>query len=56
MNKLLTTEGTPNDGRPEMVIVTVAIPLVVVYCIFSVLGCCLAIVCLIFNFIFRKRK
>lgn len=48
--------GIPSDGVPEIVIVTVAVPLTVIYCILSVLGICFAAVCLVFNFMYREKK
>ncbi len=46
----------PYDGVPIEQIETVAVPLTVIYSTFATLGISFAIVCLIFNFIFRNRK
>lgn len=48
--------GIPSDGVPEIVIVTVATTLTVIYCILSVLGICFAAACLVFNFVYREKK
>ncbi len=45
----------PYDGVPIEEIVTVAVPLTVIYSAFASAGIIFAVVCLIFNFIFRKN-
>ena len=53
---LCSPAGIPNDGVPIVHIVTVALPLTVVYVILGVAGIVFASICMAFNFIFRKRK
>jgi hypothetical protein len=48
--------GTPYDGRPVEIIEAVNISLTVIFIVLATAGIVLAIVCLIFNFIFRERK
>ena len=48
--------GTPYDGRPIDVAETVEISLMVVFIVLATVGIVLAIICLVFNFIFRERK
>ena len=48
--------GTPYDGRPIKIIEAVDISLTVIFIALATAGIVLAIVCLIFNFIFRERK
>ena len=48
--------GTPYDGVPIEVLETVDLSLTVIFIVLSTFGIVLAIVCLIFNFIFRERK
>ncbi len=51
------TDGlVPYDGVPIEEIETVAVPLTVVYSILASAGIVFAIVCLTFNFTFRKRR
>ena len=49
-------DGTPNDGVPREDVVTVALPLTIIYIFLATLGVMFALVCLAFNFIFRERK
>ena len=49
-------DGIPNDGIPIEEVVTVAVPLTVVYVILATAGLLFTVVCLAFNFIFRKRR
>ncbi len=46
----------PYDGVPIEEIETVAMSLTVIYCLLATAGIVFAIVCLVFNFVFRKRK
>ena len=48
--------GTPYDGVPIEVLETVDPSLTVIFIVLSTFGIVLAIVCLIFNFMFRERK
>ena len=48
--------GVPLDGSPKTVIRTFNIGLVVVFDTLATLGIAFAVLCLLFNFIFRKRK
>lgn len=49
-------DGIPTDGIPALRIVTVAIPLSVVYITLAAAGFFFAVACLVFTFIFRKKK
>ena len=49
-------DGIPSDGIPIEEVVTVAVPLTVVYVILATAGLLFTVVCLAFNFIFRKRR
>ena len=49
-------DGIPNDGIPIEEVVTVAVPLTVVYVILATAGLLFTVVCLAFNFIFRERR
>ena len=48
--------GVPYDGSPVHVLVTVSLPLTVVYYLIATVGVVLAVACCVFNFTFRKRK
>ena len=48
-------DGVPNDGIPIEEVVTVSEALTAVYVIFAVAGLVYAVVCLLFNLIYRKR-
>ena len=50
------TDGIPNDGIPIEEVVTVALPLTVVFAVLATAGLLFAVVCLAFNFAFRKRR
>ena len=52
----LPTDGIPNDGIPIEEVVTVAVPLTVVYVILATAGLLFTVVCLVFNFAFRERR
>ena len=58
MNLLLLniTGGLPYDGTPVYVLVTVSVPVVVVYYVIATIGIVLAFGCYVFNFTFRKTK
>ena len=49
-------DDIPNDGIPIEEVVTVAVPLTVVYVILATAGLLFTVVCLAFNFIFRERR
>lgn len=49
-------DGIPSDGTPIVVFTTYFTPLYVVYIIAVVIGLSFSAFCLMFNFIFRKRK
>ena len=53
---LFSSEGIPSDGIHGMEIVSVAIPLTVAYSTVSAFGLCFAVCCLVFNFVYRKKK
>ena len=46
----------PYDGVPTNKYVTVAIPVTIVYILLSVAGIIFAILCLIFNFVYRNKR
>ena len=46
----------PSDGTPEVILNTYYAPIYIIYDIAVVIGIGFAIVCLLFNFIFRNRK
>ena len=48
--------GIPNDGAPIKGISVQPLWLVIPYYILSLIGIIFAIVCLLFNFIYRKRR
>ena len=50
------SDGVPNDGIPLEEVVTVSLPLTVIYIIFSVAGIAFSIVCLLFTLMFKNRK
>ena len=54
---LYHTEGlVPYDGVPGEEYVTVGIPVTVVYILLSVVGIIFAVLCLIFNFVYRNKR
>ena len=53
---LYFTDGTPPDGLPCIDISTYSVALVVVFYALTLAGIVFAIVCLLFNWIFRKSK
>ena len=48
--------GIPYDGKPTEITRTVDISLTVIFIVLSTVGIIFAIICLIFNFVFRERK
>ena len=50
------TGGIPYDGVPVHVLVTVSVPLSVVYYVVATVGIILSVACCAFNFAFRKTK
>ncbi len=51
------TDGlVPYDGIPVEELTTVALPVTVMYILLASMGIVFAVLCLTFNFIFRKRK
>jgi gamma-aminobutyric acid type B receptor len=46
----------PYDGIPTKEFVAIAIPVTVIFVFLASAGIIFAIVCLIFNFIYRKKK
>ena len=46
----------PYDGIPTKEYVAVAIPLAVIYIFLAIAGIIFAIVCLVFNFVYRKKR
>ena len=60
LNRIISTsmyiDGVPSDGTPISILVTYYKALYIAYNIAVVLGLVFAVFCLLFNFIFRKRK
>ena len=50
------SDGTPTDGVPIVNIVTVALPISVLYTILAFGGIVFAVACMIFNYIHREKK
>lgn len=50
------TDGVPYDGVPENEVVTVHTSVTVIFVLMATAGLIFTILCLIFNFVFRKRK
>ena len=46
----------PYDGVPTEEYVTVGVPVTVVYILLSVIGIIFAVLCLIFNFMYRNKR
>ena len=55
-NYYYSTDGIPSDGTPLEVISHFHLALVIIYDILAFLGLIYTTVCLVFNFVFRKRK
>ena len=51
-----TPDGIPNDGIPDEDIVTVHIGITVVYVTLATTGLVFAVVCLVFNLVFRQKR
>ena len=51
-----TPDGIPNDGIPDEDIVTVHIGITVVYVTLATAGLVFAVVCLVFNLVFRQKR
>lgn len=47
---------TPYDGVPREEIVTLALPVTVILSILNICGIAYAVICLLFNVIFRKKR
>ena len=47
---------TPYDGTPRIKIVTIALPLTIVLTFLNVCGIISAVICLIFNIFYRKKR
>ena len=52
----LLIDGIPNDGIPDEDIVTVHIGITVVYVTLATAGLMFAVVCLVFNLVFRQKR
>ena len=52
----INSDGAPYDGSPVHVLVTVSLPLTVVYYLMATVGIVLAVACCVFNFTFRKTR
>ena len=50
------TGGIPPDGTPRREVVAFHLALVITYDILAAVGIAFTVVCLVFNFAFRKRK
>ena len=55
-NESHSTDGVPPDGTPQKTIHTFQLGLVIVYYLLAVAGIVFTVVCLLFNFAFRKRR
>ena len=53
---LMCTEGIPHDGIPEEEIVTIHTSVTVIFVLLASAGVVFTVACLLFNFVFRKRK
>ena len=53
---ILYIDGVPYDGVPEEEIITAHTSVTVILVILATAGLVFTVVCLVFNFIFRKRK
>ena len=49
-------DGFPSDGTPVVLITTFFTPLYIVYNVAVLIGIAFAVVCLMFNCIFRNRQ
>jgi len=57
LNYLIShVDGIPLDGTPVNVTVPIILPLAITYYILATAGNIFAVICLLFNIIFRKRK
>ena len=56
VNESHSTDGVPPDGTPQKTIHTFQLGLVIVYYLLAVAGIVFTVVCLLFNFAFRKRR
>ena len=54
--KLLSSDGIPSDGTPTKIFSGVHVAITVILDMFAIAGIIFAIVCLLFNVAFRKRK
>ena len=52
---ILFTDGISPDGKPEIVLNSILPPIAIIVDLLAFIGILFAIVCLIFNIIFRKR-
>ena len=46
----------PYDGVPAKEYVTIAVPVTAIFIFLALVGIVFAIVCLVFNFMFRKKR
>ena len=53
---VLHAEGIPNDGIPVEEVVSVSVALTVVYVILATAGLVFAVVCILFNLLFRQKR
>ena len=51
----LFTDGIPPDGKPEMVLNKVLLPIAIIFDVLAFIGILFAIVCLLFNTVFREK-
>ena len=52
----MVLDGIPSDGTPIVVLNTFYMAIYIIYDVFVIIGIIFAIVCLLFNIIFRNRK
>jgi hypothetical protein len=55
-NCILNLGHVPHDGLPESDIATVYVPVAVIFILLDVCGLAFALVCLVFNVLFRDKK
>ena len=52
---ILFTDGIPPDGKPEMVLNKLLLPIAIIVDVLAFIGILFAIVCLLFNTVFREK-
>ena len=52
---ILLTDGIPPDGKPEMILNKLLLPIAITVDVLAFIGILFAIACLLFNTIFREK-